>query len=98
MTGVVAPHAGDALSYRADVLFHCSTSDGVSAEGEFSLLHSMRKYLEKWYGITDVLELGVQTNSGEKSLSHGPLGIVRLCVTGRHTGCHGLPDSTVVSA
>ena len=96
--GVVGPHAGDALSHGADVLFHRSTLDGVSAEGKFSLLHSMRKYLEKWYGIADVLEFGVQTDSGAKSLPHDPLGIVCLCVTSRHAGCHGLPDSTVVSA
>ena len=98
MTGVVGPHAGNALSHGADALFHRLTSDSISAEGEFSLSHLMRKYLEKWYGIADVLEFGVQTNSGAKSLPHGPLGIVRLCVTGRHAGCHGLPDSTVVSA
>ena len=53
---------------------------------------------EKWDGIGDVLEVGVEADSGAKSKPNGPLGTDRSFVTGRYSSGNCFPDSTVFSA
>ena len=56
------------------------------------------KKMEKRYGIMDVCEVGLDPKVWAVLFPLGPIGTVQFYITGRDSGFHCFPDSTVVSA
>ena len=60
-------------------------------------MHAMCKKLEKRDRMNNVREVGPEPDAGTVKFPLGPIGTVQLGVAGRDSGCHGFPDSTVIS-